>query len=292
MQLLINALIAGSLAALIAGGLALVYGVMGVFNMALGQMALFGGYITWWLHVVAGVPLLIAIVGGLIGSAILSGISFELFVRPFTKRHQFLPLVTTIALSMLLDGLLLLLFEERPRSILGGSKQMIDLGTLALSIEQAALIVGTILLLCIFAYTLHSLPIGRKIRSVVQHDHAARSLGINAPFLHAVLFIVSGVLAGGAGIFLGMDQNLTPTLGFALTIKGYAAVIAGGKGSVWGAVLAAYLIALLEQIVIGVHWFGGFYVPAGYQSAIPLLFIILLLLLRPTGLFASTARTA
>jgi len=292
MQLFVNGLIAGSLAALIAGGLALVYGTLGVFNLALGQMVLVGGYATWWLHQAVGIPLPLSIGGGIIAGILLSWVTFEVFINPFYKRHRFLPLVTTISLSMILDALILLGFGERPRNILPGEKTMMTLLGARISNQQILLILLTILLLACFAYALHSTLLGRKIRAVVQNDFAAMSLGIRAFALHKVIFIASGVLAACAGIFIGIDQNLVPLLAFPLTIKAYAAVIAGGRGHFWGAILCAYLIAFLEQLVVGVHWFGSFYVPAGFQATIALVFIILFLLFRPTGIFGSQTRSA
>jgi branched-subunit amino acid ABC-type transport system permease component len=292
MQLLANALIAGSLAALIAGGLALVYGVLGVFNMALGQLALTGGYIAWWLHQVAHQSLFLSVIGGLISGALMTWLTFEVFVRPFYKHHRFLPLVTTIAWSMILDGLILLVFEERPRSILSGGKSMITVGSALISKEQCVMIVLTIASLLLFAWVFHCTSLGRKLRAVVQHESAARSLGINSAVLHRVIFIVSGIFAAAGGIFIGIDQNLSPTLAFSLTIKAYAAIIAGGKGNIWGAIVCAYMIALLEQLLVGIHWFGAFYVPAGYQQTVALLFIIFILLLKPSELFRSMSRTA
>lgn len=292
MQLLINALIAGSLAALIAGGLALVYGVLGVFNMALGQTVLFGGYITWWLYQVVELPFALAVVGGLAGGALLSWVTYIVFVKPFYEYHRFLPLVTTISLSMILDGALLLLFEEKPKSILPGVKSMLTIAGVRISSEQIILILVTLASLIAFAYLFHSTAFGRRLRAVTQNDHASLSLGINAPMLHRLVFIMSGVFAAAGGIFIGIDQNLTPTFAFPLTIKAYAAIIAGGKGNVWGAIACAYLIALLEQMAVGVHWFGMFYIPAGYQQTVALLFIIVILLVKPSGLFATTARSA
>ncbi|OGJ60174.1 hypothetical protein A2635_02255 [Candidatus Peribacteria bacterium RIFCSPHIGHO2_01_FULL_51_9] len=292
MQLVINALIAGSLAALIAGGLALVYGVLGVFNLALGQMVLVGGYATWWLYQSLALPLVVSVFGGVMIGAIVAWCAFEVFVAPFYKRHRFLPLVTTIALSMMIDGVLLLLFEARPRSILANAKTIVALGDARISLEQMFLIAITFILLCLCAYVLHSTVIGRRIRAVVQNDHAAMSLGINAPLLHRMIFIVSGMLAALGGVFIGIDQNLTPTLAFPITIKAYAAIIAGGKGNLWGAIICAYLIALIEQMVVGIEWFGAFYVPAGYQQSVALLFIILFLLFKPSGLFMLKNRSA
>ncbi len=291
-QLLVNALIAGSLAALIAGGLSLVYGTLGVFNLALGQMVLFGGYMTWWLHQEMHLPLIVSILGGLGSGALLSWFTFEVFVEPFWKRHRFLPIVTTIALSMILDGLIPLLFEDRPRSILSGPKTMLNVADTVISVEQVILISFTMSILILFAYTLHATPVGRKIRAVVQHSHAAESLGIRAVQLNRIIFILSGVLAACGGIFQGIDQNLSPTFAFPITIKAYAAIIAGGKGHFWGAVFCAYLIALFEQLAIGIPWFGGAYINAGYQQSVALVVIILFLLWKPTGLFVARSRAA
>lgn len=293
MQLLINALIAGSLAALIAGGLALVYGVLGVFNMALGQIVLFGGYITWWLHQTAGAPLSVSILGGLLGGVAITWFTFEVFINPFYKHHRFLPLVTTIALSMIIDAVLLLLYGEQPKSILPGMKDSLSLPfDLVLSVEQAVLIAITIFCLCAFAYIFHSTSFGRKIRAVVQHDNAALSLGISAPLLHRFVFVLSGVFAAGGGIFIGIDQNLTPSWGFPITIKAYAAVIAGGKGNVWGAVVAAYSIALLEQLAIGIPFPVVGYISAGFQQTVALVVIIVFLIFRPQGIFGVSSRSA
>jgi branched-subunit amino acid ABC-type transport system permease component len=292
MQLLANALIAGSLAALVAAGLALVYGVLGVFNLALGQLVLIGGYTTWWFYQVAHLPLALSIVLGLTAGGLVTWLTFETVIQPFYKHHRFLPLVTTIAWSMILDGIILLVFEERPQSILPGLKDAYEFWGVRVSMEQIVLVLVTLLVLLLFAYIFHNTGFGRRIRAVVQHEHAAVSLGIPAHILHRFVFILSGVFAGAAGIFIGIDQNLTPTLAFPMTIKAYAAIIAGGKGNLWGAILCAYIIALLEQLLVGIHWFGAFTVPAGYQQTVALLFIILILLLKPSGLFAGKMRAA
>lgn len=292
MQLLVNGLIAGSLAALIAGGLTMVYGVLRVFNLALGQTVLAGGYAAWWLHRQAEMPLAVSIIGGLAAGVLVSWLTFDVFVRPFYRRHIRLPLVTTIALGMILDGVLLLAFQEQPRGILATKSAVFDVGGVRVSMEQIVLVLSTFVLLVAFAWVLHRTAFGRRLRAVSQHDHAAYSLGINAVSLHRLILLSSGLLAAAGGVFLGIDQNLTPTLAFPLTIKAYAAVIAGGLGNVWGTIVCAYLIALMEQYVVGIQWFGLFYIPAGFQTTVPLLFIMVILLLKPSGLFVSTRRAA
>ncbi len=291
MQLLINALIAGSFAALMATGLSLVYGVLGIFNMALGQFALVAGYTTWWLLSHVQLPLPVGIAGGLLTCALVSWIGYELFVRPYASRHRFFPIVTTIALSVIIDGVILLLWKEDPKTINVGPPTLLHLFGTVLSQTQLMLIVLTLLFLCCLAYVLACTRLGRQVRAMVEHPHAAETLGIKTTLLHRGVFIVSGVLAGCAGVFQAIDQNITPLLGFPITIKAYAAVIAGGKGSLRGTMLSAYGIALLEQIAIGIPWFG-FYIPAGYQGSVALLVIIVFLLLRPQGMFGTRSRIA
>lgn len=292
MQLLINGLIAGSLAALMAGGLSLVYGVLGVFNLALGQLALFSGMTTWWLHQVAGFPLSVSIAGGVVTGVIVTALTFEIAVAPFYRRDRFLPLVTTIGWSLMLDAALLLLFEEQPKTILNTAKHFVEFAGVRVSIEQLVMITGTFLFLIGVGWLLHATPFGRKIRATVQHADAARSLGISSSLLHRIVFIGSSVLAGLGGIYIGIDQNLTPTLSFPITIKAYAALIAGGKDNFWGTIFAAYLIAMIEQFAVGVPWWFGSYISAGFQSVVALVFIIAILLIKPSGLFSRSTRTA
>lgn len=289
MQLLINGLIAGSLGALIAGGLALVYGYLGAFNFALGQFALFGGYVTWWLHTQLGWPLVPSAALAVAGVGAMSYATYEVAIRPFRQLHRYLPLLTTIALSMVLDALIILLFGENPRHIIREKMPVGPFG-LTVNVQQVVLVVFTLVLVLGIALVLHRTALGRRIRASVQHAGAAVSVGISSEALTRLLFIVSGLLAACGGMFIGVDQGLTPTFGFTITIKAYAAVIAGGRHHFAGPILCAYLLALLEQFVVGVPWWGGGYVSAGYQASVALCVIIVFLLLRPQGIFGPKQR--
>lgn len=272
-----------------AAGLSLVYGVLGVFNMALGQCALVGGYAAWWLSTHAGAPLFLAVPFGIFIGGLITMVTFEAAVAPFYRRHHFMPLVTTIAASMILDGLILMIFQEDPKSLSVGSRHLLRVGSAIISVEQVTLIACTIVFLTVLAWVLIATSFGRRIRATVQNPAAAQSLGMNASRLHRIIFLLSGTLAACAGIYQAIDVNLTPTLGFSITIKAYAALIAGGKSSIRGTILCAYAIALLEQLAVGIPWLG-FYIPSGYQSTVALAIIILMLLLKPEGLFGSRLR--
>jgi branched-subunit amino acid ABC-type transport system permease component len=160
------------------------------------------------------------------------------------------------------------------------------------SLEQLALILIAFVIISTTAWILHATPFGRKIRATVSHPDAARSLGISSSFLHRVIFFGSGLLAGFGGVYMGIDQNVSLTLAFPITIKAYAALIAGGKDNLWGTILCAYGIAMLEQCAVGTPWWFGTYISPSYQSIVALLIIIAILIIKPSGLFSTRARTA
>ncbi len=221
----------------------------------------------------------------------LSWLTFDVFMAPFVKHHQWLPLVTTIALSMMLDGAILLIFGEQPHAIAPELQHMLTLGTVHISLAQCTLVIGTLCILGTWAYIYTSTAFGRQLRATAQAQEVAMSLGIQSHTLQRLLVIISGVLACLGGVFIGIDQNLTPTLAFHLTIKAYAAVIAGGLGNMWGTVVCAFAIALIEQLAVGTPWWFGHYISSSYQSIVSLVVIILFLLWKPQGIFATVTRT-
>lgn len=291
-QLLFNAISAGSLAALVASGLGVVYGILRVFNLALGQTVLMGGYLTWWFHDALHWPLVPSIGAGIVVGALLSWLTYDVFMAPFARRHPYLPIVTTIALSMMLDGAILMVFGAQPKTIAPEWQATLTLWGATVSWAQIVLCTTTAVLLGGTAWMLGHTRLGRQLRATAQHHEAAGALGIRADHLQRILVIVSGTLACAGGVFIGIDQNLTPTLAFPLTIKAYAAVIAGGMGNLWGTVACAFGIALIEQLAVGTPWWFGTYIPAGYQSLPALVIIIAFLLWKPEGLFGHVTRRA
>jgi branched-subunit amino acid ABC-type transport system permease component len=105
------------------------------------------------------------------------------------------------------------------------------------------------------------------------------------------MFVLSTILAGFAGVLVGYETNLQPTMGQTYTIKAFAAMILGGLGNIWGTVAGSYLLGLVENLAIGLD-FGGYSLPAGYKDAFAFVIILLVLLFRPTGLFNTASRKA
>jgi branched-subunit amino acid ABC-type transport system permease component len=156
---------------------------------------------------------------------------------------------------------------------------------------QVVIISSALGVLVLLGLTVHCTSLGRKLRALSENISAAQAMGIRVQRINLVVFVVCAVLAAFAGVLVGYETNLQPTMGSAYTIKAFAAMILGGLGNVWGTVAGSYLLGLVENLAIGLD-FGGYSLPAGYKDAFAFLIILLILLLRPQGLFGSRARSA
>jgi branched-chain amino acid transport system permease protein len=143
----------------------------------------------------------------------------------------------------------------------------------------------------VMAFVVHGTGLGRRIRALAENTRASQSLGINARRINLGVFVCSTLLAAYAGILVGYETNLQPTMGNAYTIKAFAAMILGGLGNIWGTVIGSFLLGLVENLAIGLD-FGGYSLPAGYKDAFAFLIILVVLLIRPQGLFGVRGRSA
>jgi branched-subunit amino acid ABC-type transport system permease component len=156
---------------------------------------------------------------------------------------------------------------------------------------QIVIIVSAIVILAVMGLIIHGTGVGRRVRALAENPHASQTLGIKAKRINFSVFLISTVLAGYAGVLVGYETNLQPTMGNAYTIKAFAAMILGGLGNIWGTVFGAYILGFVENMAIGLD-FGGYSLPAGYKDAFAFLIILGVLLVRPQGLFGSRKRSA
>ena len=124
---------------------------------------------------------------------------------------------------------------------------------------------------------------------MAENPEAGEALGISRRWMSYGVFISSVLLAAYAGIMVGFETNMQPTMGGAYTIKAFAAMILGGFGNLWGSVIGSYILGFIENFAIGLD-FGGYSIPAGYKDAFAFTIILVILLLKPEGLFGKRAR--
>lgn len=289
-QLLVNALITGSIYALSAAALALSYNLLRALNFAHGHFMMLGAYLLYWVAISHDASLPVIIVAMLLGMVFLGLLSLTIFIRPFLRFNALLPFVTTLALATILESLVSITFGVNVKSFsrwdLGES---IEFSGIFITPLQIGIVVIALIIMFSLAMVIHCTGFGRRIRALAEAPWVAEGMGINSKRTQAIVFCVSSILAGLAGIMVGLETNIQPTMGGTYTIKAFAAMTLGGLGSIWGTVVGSYLLGLTENLVVGLE-FGGFSVPAGYKDAVAFLAILLVLLVRPQGLFSASRR--
>jgi branched-chain amino acid transport system permease protein len=290
-QLLANSLITGSIYALASAGLVLTFALLRFLNFAHGHLMMVGAYTFFYFSVAHHLSLAPAAGLTILCMALLGSIVLRVFVQPFLTGNSLLPLVTTIALGSILEAVISIQFGVNVRSLpLQSGIESLEWRGIFITPLQIFIIVSAILILSALAFLIHQTGFGRRIRAVAENSAAAESLGVSRPLIVGVVFLVSVILAGFAGVLVGYETNIQPTMGGSYSIKAFAAMVLGGLGNIWGTVAGALILGLVENLSIGLD-FGGYSLPAGYKDAFAFLTILAILLFRPQGLFGTRQRT-
>lgn len=291
-QLLINGLIAGGFYALLAVGLALIYGVLDIQNFAHGFLAMFGAFFFYILHISFGWPIPSAFAGSIFGVIILGILEEYLVFLRIKDLNPLISLVATIAVGIFLRNVALMIFGPRVYSLASHPKAFSFFnGTITITNIQLIILGFTIFLFILLFLFLKKTKAGTAIRAVSDNKELSAIIGINVRRIVTIVVVIASFLAGTAGIMAGYDQNVSAFMGTFLSIKAFAAVILGGLGSIPGALLGGFIIGLAENILIGIP-IAGFYLPSSAKDAIAFGVLILILYIRPFGIFGMSREEA
>ncbi|MDX2265524.1 MAG: urea ABC transporter permease subunit UrtB [Hyphomicrobiales bacterium] len=282
----------GSVLLLAAIGLAITFGVMGVINMAHGEMVMLGAYTTFMVQEVFrayapdyfGLSLPIAIplaflVAGLVGVAIERGIIRFLYGRPLET------LLATWGVSLFLQQTVRTIFGPTNRDVASPSYMSGSFDLLGLQITYGRLwiIVFTLVVFALLLLILRRTPLGLQMRAVTQNRKMASSMGIRTPWVDAMTFGLGSGVAGIAGVALSQIDNVSPNLGQSYIIDSFMVVVFGGVGNLWGTLISAFSLGIANKLLEPL---------AG--AVLAKIFILVLLILfiqkRPRGLFALKGR--
>lgn len=296
-QLLINALITGSIYSLVAVGYSLTYGVLKILNFAHGHLMMTGAYIFYLFSIEYGLGLPVAVFLTVASSLLLASLTFSLFIKPFEHYSPLLPLISTLAFATILESLVSIFFGVNVKSLVAGDMaESLELAVpfssspIFITHIQIVIIGCAIALPLLLAALLYATSFGRMVRAISELPLGAQSLGIPVSRIRHALFCLSGLLATFAGIMVGYETNLQPTMGHSYLLKGVAASIVGGLGNIWGTLAGCYVLGLVENLSIGLD-LGDYSLPAGYKDSFAFFVILIVLLIRPEGLFSPRKRT-
>lgn len=289
-QLILNSLIAGSIYALASSGLSLTYGLLKILNFAHGHFMMLGAYLFYLFAYELGFSYLASTSWTLAITILFSILVLHIFILPFSKYSFILTIVTTLALANIIEACISMTFGVNVKSITAGySLETREFYEMFITDVQIIMLLSAFLSLTSLAFVIHFTSLGRTIRAISENSYAAESLGINKERLSLIIFVLGAVLASYAGVLVGFDTNIQPTMGNSYTIKAFAVVILGGIGNFWGTIAGSFILGLVENISIGLD-FGQFSLPTAYKDAFSFVIILLVLLIKPEGLFAPRRR--
>jgi urea transport system permease protein len=281
----------GSVLVLIAIGLAITFGVMGVINMAHGELMMLGAYTTYAVQTAMpghiGISILAAIpaafiVAGLVGVVMERTIIQHLYGRPLET------LLATFGVSLILQQAVRSIFSALNRSVvtpdwMSGSLQLND--ALAITYNRLYIVIFTLIVFSILLAVLKRTRIGLDIRAVSQNRAMAKAMGIRTKWVDAMTFGLGSGIAGVAGVALSQLTNVGPNLGQSYIIDSFMVVVFGGVGNLWGALIGGMSMGIVNKLL---EPYSG----AVLAKIFVLVGLILFIQIRPRGLFSQAGRSA
>ena len=279
-QLFANGLIAGAIYSLVALGFALIYSTCNFVNFAHGITVAAGAYFLYFFFSMLGLNFWLSVILTIVFTG-LFGLLMNVIVFKELRKRKASPLIllmASLALLIIVESLILIFFGADVKTIrfLQVSRGLDVLGAIITPL-QIIIIIVALLLLVLFFFFMKKAKIGKAMRAVSDNKDVAEIVGISAERIYNWSFVIGSVIAGIGGILVGLEQNLKPTMGTNLIIKGFTAAIIGGVGSPAGAVLGSFLLGFAEN-------FGIWYLPSGYKDAIAFVILFIFLLFLPRGI--------
>lgn len=281
-QVLLNGIFLGSLFAVVAVGLTLIYGVMEVPNFAHAGIIALSAYATYSAGE-AGAPFVVAALVGVVTGGVLSVLTELLAYRWVRDRPAAAPAVA-LGLLLVMQNVALRIYGGEGKAInTPYGQSILEVGGLRLAGVKVALIVLAAVSLVALSLLLSRTSLGRAVRAVAQDRDAAAILGIPMQRQYTLAFLIAGLLGGVAAVAYAPTFQVSPYMADSILLSAFVVVVLGGLGSVSGAVLGGLVLGVLESL-------GSTYISSEYQSAFGFLGLVVILVLKPAGLLSASGR--
>lgn len=279
LQNIINGILIGGLYGLAAVGFSLVWGVMGLINLAHGSLIMVGAYVAFWGFSALHLDPFVGILPAMVVLFIIGYLTQRYLVNPVLRGSLIMVMMLTFGIDLVLQNLGLWLFTADYRSVTTAyAGAGLSLGPVVVPYTRLAIGVLALVLAVAVHQFLTRTRMGRAIQATAQNREAAQLTGVPVQHIFALTFGVGAAVAGAAGAMVSTIQAISPTMGAAFLTKAFVVTVLGGLGHVSGAVLGGIVLGLAESL--GAAFFGP-----GYQEATGFLLLVLILILRPQGLF-------
>ncbi|MCU0885113.1 MAG: branched-chain amino acid ABC transporter permease [Beijerinckiaceae bacterium] len=277
-QALLNGLVSGTILAVPAIGFTAIFAVLRYPNFAIGSLATIGAYAGWYANVRLGWPLEASFALAFLGAGIAAVSAEWLAVRPLEKSGALMMAICSLAVGIVLENMVRFGFGNDPRGFNVPLMRDIRFGDLRISPQQVENFAVALVLMALLWAALNFTRMGRAMRATADNPDLARLKGVEPATVAAITVVVGGGLAGVGGMLVALDTAADPLTGFRLILSVFAAAVLGGLGSIPGAVVGALLIGMVEELTV-------LLLAPNYRTAIGFVVILIVLTIRPSGLF-------
>jgi branched-chain amino acid transport system permease protein len=275
----LNGIMLGLNYALIALGLTLIFGIMGIVNFSHGEMYMLGGYVAYYLFGQFGLNFFATLVAAVVIVGFLGALLEKFIFRPLTTRPriELTSLIAAVGLAWVFQMLAVIAFGELDRKVPSAFKGIINMGGVVITNERlAAILIGVLMIVILNLFLLRT-KTGRAIRAVAQDKQAAALQGVGVTRISALAFGIGCGLAAASGALVAPIFVINPSLGSEVILKAFLVVILGGMGSIPGAMLGGLVLGFIES-------YGCLFFSVPTVMVVTFILIIVILIVRPQGL--------
>jgi len=280
-QLIVNSIIAGAIYTMVALGFNLIYGTVKFFDLGYGALTAVGGYGVFYFYKVLGLDIFTSVLLGVLIAGLIGYLAYRGVYSPLRKRKSsgMVLLVAALGIFTALQAVIAILFTSQFQTLsrdAGAERVFTILGGVITQTQLIILILGLLIMVAI-GLTLKYTMFGKAVKAVGDDEEVSQIVGIDTRKVIGKVFFIGSAIAGLAGILVGFDTGIEPTMGLSLLLKGVIASIIGGIGNVYGGVLGAFLLGFIEN-------FGIWKISGEWKDAIAFGVLIIFLLFRPQGI--------
>jgi branched-chain amino acid transport system permease protein len=282
-QQLANGIMAGCIYALVAAGVALIFGVLEIPQFALGGMAMLGAYIVYYTDVEYGMSYWAGLLAAVVALAVLGAVAHRLLFHPLRHSPGINGFIVAAGLLLVLESGALIVFGSSYRRVPSplGTDGVRILGA-SVTWQRVMVVVVTVVVIGALQLALNRSRIGATIRAVAQNPFGAQVVGINTTRVQTMTMGLGGALAALAGGLIAPIASVHPAMGSNLIVKAFVITILGGMGSVIGAVVGGITFGIVEAL-------GAAYISVDYMDSFGFVILIAVLAIRPHGIFGRAA---
>lgn len=277
-QQILNGIMLGSVYSLVALGLTLIYGILGIPNFAHGALYMLGAYITFLLVSSAGVNFWLAMIVAMVGLALVGMLVERLVFRPLMEAPHLNSFIAAIGLIFIIENGALILWGPDFKRFPPIYEQLYHIFGITITLQRIIIVLTAVGLIILMELFIKKTTIGATIEATAQDRVGTQLVGINVNRVDLITFALGTALAAAAGALIGPILLVYPSMGGAVILKAFVIIILGGMGSIPGAIVGGFILGLLESI-------GGGYITTEYHEVLAFGVLVAVLAIKPTGLF-------